>query len=168
MKKQVFKIGEKVKIINPEFFIRCGYNLTIQDGLNMITPEERQVILKMLDKKSQFNYSYHGGDKIFDKILNEIAYSKIRGMGFGGKERKIFTKRIENLTNGTGTIISKKTVKTGKYESGYVSGWETPEYNPPFLGNEKTHIILSLDLVENPDEIYLDALRIEEKNVEKI
>lgn len=164
MKKPVFKIGQKVKIINPEIFVRCGYPLTIEDELKLITNEEKMAILKLLPSHNNYNFLYHKYDSHLDKILSEIAFCRLKEKGFGGPERKIYTEHRPALLNKIVTIENKRVVKTGKYEKGYTSGWETPEYNPPFLGKEKSNVLLKFYDFDN----YGFLLEIEEKNVQKI
>ena len=47
-KEQVIRIGDRIKVINPEIFMRCGYPLTIQDGIKMLSPEEIKCINQLV------------------------------------------------------------------------------------------------------------------------
>jgi hypothetical protein len=165
MKKIVFKPDQRVQIINPEIFIRCGYNLTKKDGLNMISDEDKATIAKIIGGRTAYNLSFNGFDGIYDKVLDEIAYSRIKEKSFGGSERKIFTELKEKYRNQFAYVNSKRIVKTGKYEAGYTSGWEQPEYNPPFLGAEKSNIILNLGCEDWGLSFEDYSFEIEEKNV---
>lgn len=178
MKKNVIHCGDIVKVVNPEFFIRCGYPLSIKDGIKMILENdslERQSVLKISEVFGINIDSYR-----FQEILKTLSYFKIKKEKFGGKERKIYTRRIEDQKDKFFKVYKKKTVMTGNYVSG--CGYSTidgDEYDPPYLDKQKAHQILYIeqyDIVQNftrsryidinfDDDLY--PLAIEEINVEK-
>jgi len=67
----------------------------------------------------------------------------LRCEGFGGRQRSIHTDIVEEL-RGTSNweVISKRNVKTGTWTLGYAGS--DGDCDPPFLGDEKTHVLLSL------------------------
>lgn len=171
-KKFVHKIGSTVKIINPLVFKRCGYKLGIEEGVELITLEEKNQIAKIIGYDMSdilaFNYSKVNSHKCrsFDKILQEIAYCKIRALNFGGRERGIRTEDKKELLNQEYVVIQKKVVQTGTYYPGgggidYYTG--EYDYCPAYLQNVKAHVILGLSktnyIWSGPD------FWIEEKNV---
>jgi hypothetical protein len=161
VKKIVFKVGDSVKIINPEIFIRCGYPWSkkyVEE--NIITPEERQKIANLLG----YEFVELVGDrawKSYSIILGALAYNKLRANNFGGRERSIYTENRTELKDKIFKVSGKKTVKTGKYVSG--SCYED-DYEPAYLECEKTHVILSV----YDDDFICSDFQIEEKNVEKV
>ena len=170
MKKQVFHVNDRVKIINPLFFQRVGYPLNKAAGRELITEEEKQRVSELLDapcclENGRIRRLDNGmSDKIYGEILDRLAYWKIAQRGFGGKERKIFTERHSEFLNKIGRVSSKKVVQTGNYEYGQC--YET-EYNPPYLGDVKSHVILELEM-DDWETIDGNLPRIEEIHVEKI
>lgn len=89
-----------------------------------------------------------------------MAYWILKKNGFGGKERSIHTKNRPELKDKILRVLDKKVVKTGIYNYGWGYG---DDYDPPYLGNEKSHIILSICITDG----FFEEFRIEEKNVEK-
>ena len=167
MKKTVFRIGDKIKVINPEFFIRCGYKLTKEDGLKLITEDEKKTLINLLGGNHIDNLVYKGYDRVYEEILDRIAYSRISKLGFGGPNRSIFTESKPEFLNKEFTVIGKKVVQTGVYQAGYTSGgWDGYESEAPYLSNVKSNVILKLMI--NDGYIHYDDYWIEEKNVVKI
>lgn len=194
MRKDVIRVGDTVKIINPDFFLRCGYPLSLQDGMDMILNDEEamKALGKGIDKAIGREYTVPLKDEIvglssimrptktsYDilKIIRILAYYRISNMKFGGKERKIFTVRKEEAKGHEFEVISKRVVNTGIYvpaSGGYNSWGDDYDYDPAYLNNAKSHVILDLmngscdgdyyyvgDLIES-------NLRIEKCNVEKV
>jgi hypothetical protein len=156
------KKNDNVKIVIPEIFVRCGYPESISDNVNNIrikyTVEIRQLLYKILGFYPELL------DNTYDKILNELTYLYLRKTGFGGNERRIYT-RIMDKNNWdyekekVMKVTKTKIVTTGTYVEGSYYDKEYPgEYEPPKLINQKKHKILELD----------SYLWIEEKNVEKV
>lgn len=171
MKKQIIRQGDVVRIINPEFFIRCGYPLCLKDGIKMIMEDKEG--LKALDdgiaevledkiKPSGTNASNSifrdifvsrssvltRTQKDFESIIKILAYYKIKKLKFGGNKRQIFTKRVEEAKGHDFEVLKKKMVVTGNYIPGSKGG-STPygdyEAEPPCLDDSKSHMILYLN-----------------------
>ena len=101
LRKNIIRIGDKVKIINPEIFQRVGYPLTKQEIINKFTKDEKAIIEEFMNS---FGVSYSSGffclaparnQDVFDRIADALAYGRIRQQGYGGNERKIFTNMIK-------------------------------------------------------------------------
>jgi len=170
-KREVIRRGDVVRIVNPEFFIRCGYPLSLKDGIKMIMEDEKglkalcdavDVILRDDDKDvrdsksptgfiNMFNsraFSFGHTSRNFRNIVKILAYYKIRSKNFGGRERRILTKKIEGAKGHDFKVLSKKMVVTGNYIPGSRAG-STPygdyEAEPPYLDDQKSHMILYLN-----------------------
>jgi hypothetical protein len=160
MRKEVFRVHDKIQIISPNIFVRCGYPLTKELAIkNLVTFKEKQKIADLvgvyLHNDDQDNLEpiwdeLSNGNKssaYFD-ILDKFALLKMRQNNFGGSERKVYTEFKPEYLNATGTILSKKCVQSGIHHSGgnYCGEWE-----PSYLANQKTHIILEvwLDCIKN-------------------
>lgn len=204
MKEEVIRAGDTVKVINPEFFLRCGYPLSLQDGVNMLLKDEAAIAaiengintalgrkkyeaesISHILSKSYKPHDWHSGRaaKDFRQIIKILAYYKIANQGFGGKERKIYTKRVEEAKDHTFTVLSKRTVVTGNYipASGNWSYYGEYDYDPAYLENQKSHVILYLYDGSVDGEFYyvsntirrlgdndFPRLAIEKCNVEKV
>lgn len=182
--KNIIRVGDQVKIIVPNVFVRCGYPLTVQKVKDeVITKEQKDAIITMLkafdihyneyiaDLALTLNYNT-SGTEAYDKVLHTLSMEVLRQKKWGGRDRKIYIKPEPEYLNRVCNVISKRVVKTGTYTSGgggyssYDGDWE---YEPPYLSNEKTHVILkvyvdTLDLIMTMGREF----EIEQCNVEKV
>lgn len=165
MKKDIIRPGDIVRIVNPEFFLRCGYPLTLKDGIKMIMDDENGItaledaIKIILEDKTEFQtldgvvvpkntntIRLAKGSKDFYNIVKILAYYRIRKEKFGGRERKIYTRKIEKAKDYEFIVLRKKMVVTGNYIPPSKSGgYEYEEWDPPYLDNAKSHMILYLN-----------------------
>jgi len=85
MKKYTYKFGDIVKVNKPLRFIRCGYPMTLDDGIDFLQQKEPK-ILKFLKEIGLLNeYAY----EIPHKLKNSLAYEYIKSKKFGGQSREI-------------------------------------------------------------------------------
>jgi|SRR6185369_1571433 len=153
-RRKYARIGEKVRVIANKDFERCGYPLTTLDIQNKYSKE----IAEMVDKigaaigvdiwsdRSRLGNCLHKG--LASYFLNKDK--------FGGPERKIYERdRAEyefNIAGKEGIVTARKFVKTGTRIPGhsYTSYEGERDYDPPYLHNEKTHCIYTLEIVGGP------------------
>lgn len=185
-KQRAIKRYDYVRIVNPEVVVRWGYNLNKQIVKDtVITKEQKDAIIKLLElfnihQKNENFYDMIGFEyepeknKVYEKILDEIAYGILKSECFGGKERKLFTERRDFLKGVRAFVSERRVVKTGKYEAGqtYQGYFDPyPEYEPAYLSNEKTHVLYRLDVqpTECPEIIRCEesGFWIEKQNVER-
>jgi len=178
-KKIVYKVGERVKIINPLFVERVGYLLSLDKVQEEhISVEEKGKLKELLelmgldtsDIFSTPRNSRYGYSALYNQILRLLAKTRIAQLSWGGKERTIHTTTINGINAGDIRYIhKKKVVKTGTYNhsSGGYDYWGEYDYTPAFLSNDKTHILLGLS--HYPDNMLSsdELVWIEETNVEK-
>jgi hypothetical protein len=181
--KTVYKEGDLVKVINPEFVIRVGYPLTLEAALEhcekTFEKEISSFCYSMQEKYSEgktmlgFNAGYGIKDtRFFQETLKAVASHHLRRTRFGGPERTIHTELQEELRNTEPwTVESKRRVKTGIYEPGYTD--YEGDYTQPFLSDEKTHTLLRLSPQFHTRFLFGSsrfdgAWEIESVNVEKI
>lgn len=170
-KRTVYHVGDVVRIVEPQVFIRVGYPLTKEHALDAATKEYDERIYAFMREVSDVpaEFTVHETDpRLYHDLVNTLASYWLRLNGYGGKERKIYTEANEDL-RGTGgwRVFGRRTVKTGTYSSGgaYFGGYDTePNYEPPHLANEKCHVLLTL---ERGDGLRHESVEIEAVNVEK-
>jgi len=148
-KKNVIKIGDDVKIVNPLVVTRVGYPLSWYNVLlELDTPENRQRIIDMLNdfdvgtrnnKLDVFNGSIC--ESQVREILQKVAYYTLQSRKFGGPERTLHTTNAPHLKDVVSRVTDKKVVKTGTRISGSGSCFNE-DYEPPFLSNVKSHTLL--------------------------
>jgi len=179
-KKSIYREGDVVRIVNPLFVKRVGYPWNKEHVKNhVITDEQRQSLTTML-AKFNLHPSFLGSNKgyfdtAFEKVLDEMAYWVMKTQGFGGRERTIHTELKEDCRGKLAKIISKRVVKTGHYfpSTSYYDDYNGGhEYEPGGLKNEKTHVLLNLDVFTDDNMWALKSIldfykiEIEECNVE--
>lgn len=168
-RKNVIRFNDEVEIVEPEVVLRWGYTLTkeiVKDTL--ITDEQKAAIWKLLegcgskkcylgntdDLSYALKYDYFS-EKSFEHILDELAYTKLRHEGFGGKERKLFTIKRESLRGKRGYVVDRKVVKTGEYypPHSYCSYDGYDDYEPGGLKGEKTHVLIRVCIFTDQEDV---------------
>lgn len=184
MKRDIIRVGDRVRIVNPDIFIRCGYPLTKEDILrNYLKKEDIKVIENFLahfeiyqpyislNKKTlceiDDNPTY---TRVFDRVADAVAYGVLSKKGFGGRERKIYTEFDATLSNATATVIERKVVNTGNYEPGWYDSYGG-DGEMPSLTNQKSHVIFEVLIDSDPDLYKINLCKrvwVEKINLEKI
>ncbi len=177
------KINDFVRIDNPEMFVRCGYPIGIQDVRELIRKNNMSDITDLINKVIGQNdcdilprllRSDGVRETSIRKIIDVLAYEKLRNDGFGGRERTIHTLYDENQKGKIYQVIGTKRCVTGTYvppSGGYEYYSGEYEYEPAYLMNDKSHRILILS-IEQPNPTYFADLReiysIEDCHVSKV
>lgn len=170
---KVIRRGDKVCIVTPDFFVRCGYPKSIESEAAIVLEKFGSIIRGMIrDPMKPDSYlDLYSDLSLVGKVCREVAYARLRVNGFGGTTRSIHSKRQDDLSGKEFVVADISFCKTGKYvaPSGGSSGpcGDEYEYDPGFLANEKTHKILSLSARSLCDGIGT-GLRIDALNVEKV
>ncbi len=171
---KIIRVGDIIKITNPEIIIRIGYPMSIYDAMEKVKEFYHNKIVEFLNK-TIYNRTPLFPDIIvnghnsrpYNKIISALAYEYLKSEQFGGKERKIFSKYRQELVGITSKVRKVFIRKTGIYfpPSGSHNYW-TNEYEQESggLDKEKTHKILELEIFSD----YPNYVQIETCNVEKI
>ena len=171
---QVIRIGDTVKIITPERFIRCGYpfdQVKATDNLIDHYRDDIDAFIAKIDPNPKYPKTYiPEGD--LRALCGRIARIVAIRDGFGGRERSLHTERDEALTGLRCTVSAKKVHKTGSYFGPSAS--DDYDFEPGGLSDEKTHVILTLDTLWHYDNygrcsraLVNTPIRIEQIHVEK-
>ena len=172
IKKEVYRVGDKIKIKTPEFFERVGYPLTLQKvEEEHFSKDEKLRINEFLTSFEIFQGDFFRSrkDPTYDLILRLLAKYRIRQLGWGGRKKSIYTVTKQVSPDTVYKVIKKRVVKTGTYHhaSGGYDYWGEYDYEPASLDDQKTHILLG---VAQENYIFcVDEIEwIEDINVEKI
>ncbi len=169
-----FKKGDKVKVINPDFFVRCGYPETVESAEKKLEEwfkkEYGESLFIFLQKKFPFLSKNVGPDLIdWDsygtrKIISFVAreYNK-NALKFGGTERRVYTKHDSRYKDKICEIVSEKPIikKSGVYRHGYSSNYLEGEYEPPYLDNVKTHVFYEIKKNIFDVDMWIESCNIE-------
>lgn len=173
-RKPVYHVDNIVKIINPEIVQRVGYPLTKAEALDAAEKEYSEKIHDFMrevgaeESEPSFGTYPDYDPALYHDLLNALSSHWLKKRNYGGKERKIYTERDERILRSTWRVLSKRTVKTGTYNhGGYSSDWDgEPDFDPPHLANEQTHVLLALEpttftLDPLPSRIEVEAVNVE-------
>jgi len=188
--KQVIRIDNRVQITNPEFVARVGYPLSFIQACEIVKQKWDPLIGNMLgitglykDEPDQIICGMTCSIKTpwppdgryrkpYEKIVAGLADMLLEKEGFGGKERKIYTKTYDEFQGKVYQVVDKKIVKTGFYfppwsQQSYEGGWDG---GPGGLDKEETHVLLFLShwvspKLENHEPPYDTYLVIDRCNV---
>ncbi len=172
----VIRVGDIVKIITPDIFVRCGYPFDQRAATEHLIDHYRADIDALIDKVDP-------NPKYANRYVPEADYRALCGRlarivaqrdGFGGNERTIYTERDERLTGLRCSVMGKKIHKTGRRVPPGGEYYDEPGY----LADEKTHIVLTVSPVvvwyydqtgypTNYDPLIPSPLMIEAIHVEK-
>lgn len=142
----VARVGDRIRITRPAFFVRCGYPLDFDAEYRKVLADRRDDIGRFL-----VSVGVAPGESIrlsrdmevaVQKVARAIAYATIRQRRFGGRDRRIYTHEFPDLAGVEAAVSGVRFVKTGEWVPG--SGGEEPE--PNWLANERTHRILETGL----------------------
>ena len=193
---KIIRVGDTVKVVTPILFIRCGYPLSLADVEKEVEELFGNVVedflnsmggdhLMLRDEKGKYEDGTFVGiipnpsnrkkasSKSYKEIIKDLANTRMKVKGFGGIERTLHTETYEAAKGHETTVDSVKIVKTGQYQAasgGYDYYGGEYEYEPPYLDDEKTHKILTLNLYKkNPTEDEkFSPIKIEAVHVEKV
>lgn len=171
VRRVVYRVDDIVRVVNPEIVVRVGYPLTKQDALNN---DYIHTIMRAVGAEQ--DESITGGldyePSLYHDLLNALSSWWLKQRNYGGKERRIYTERDERLLQTKWRVLSRRRVKTGTYHpGGYSCGYDfAPDYDPPHLRNEQTHVLLALEPLtfplyeEIPSRIEIEAANVELEN----
>jgi len=147
MKKTKYaRVGEKVEIVVPKLFIRCGYPLTMSEIL-----QKRCANVAIRARSAAMAAGLNWEDAWVRKNLERaVAADILKKEGFGGAGRLIFQEDFPELLGARGKVTARKMVYTGKYSPGfqsYTDYWTgESEWDPPSLYDTKAHCVYTLSI----------------------
>lgn len=155
-RKEVIRVDDLVKVVNPEIVVRVGYPMSKEMALEEVNKLHRKQLhaflaeLGYVQKCSDFKgllmeTEKYGG--VLDKIMRELAYVHLHKQGFGGRTRSVHTSTEERLRDQTYKVVNIRYTRVGEYYAPYSSAgsfWEEPEWEPGGLDKAKTVKILQL------------------------
>lgn len=176
----IIRVGDKVKIINPEFFLRCGYDNNHKGACEIIDKTYKHQINRFIYIWEQSLMKRKTGSiplcklicensSIYLKIASALAYDLVNKNMKEGVERKIYTERVDFYRSNIFFVSSIEYVRTGIYHlpyGGYNNGTEEYDYKPGYLDRPVVRKILYFN--EFLYGLSGDKTAIEDCNVEKI
>lgn len=176
------RVGDLVKIVDPQIFVRCGYPLCISDVAAKIEPA---AIIEFLSRSSAgtpeeisriiTHHPHHRLQRAYQEAARAGALAVMIANGFGGSERRIYTKEMPEMRGCIVRVEGKRRVVTGHRYSGCGPGYYGDEAEWPSLENQQHHTLISFDPYYGGTELSLAMLvaatdkpyEIEQRFVEK-
>jgi len=160
-KTNLLRVGDKARVIIPNRFIRCGYELTPMIVAEKLATENSEDIVEFLNKLGIAGENYRktgpfGFKATTDKInidargmrmfMKALGYIKVRADGFGGKDRKIFSVPDPILEDVGIEVLSTRQVMTGEY---YAPTGSYDWYEPGGLKKQQSNRILNIRICKH-------------------
>jgi hypothetical protein len=148
--KDIIRLGDKVKVIQPLLVERVGYDNNLEASIKYVEdnfyPQITKFVNSILNPDTDVLRltNYHIVDR---KVVRALAYGFVGKNIKSGSERKVFTKESPFLQNQVMYVVGIKYVHTGKYDppystQDYYGEWDSYSGG---LTDRKTHKLLSLD-----------------------
>lgn len=144
-KKPIYRPGDRVVIMQPKVFVRCGYPFDVVAETDSILSHHQTHIQELIEKIDQHGQpDRYGNETDMRAVASRLARIVAVRRGYDGNDRRIYTKFESGILGKEGTVYSKRVVKTGT-RYGPSSG---QDYNGEWYGDsgglsdEKTHVIL--------------------------
>lgn len=143
-KAPAIRVGDRVRIVRPALFVRCGYPLTKADVREELkADEERRTRIETFASaegvREDLRYRF------VREVLDALAHAELKRRGMGGRTRTIHTEDEPEFVGRVATVVGVSFVKTGEYVPAlHYSSLDGNEYDPAYLADEKTHRILRL------------------------
>lgn len=179
---EVIRKGDVVRVVIPTFVRRVGYPKEVRDYLTQEVMERAVDFCDgfrrrgwggaSVDRPTMLSGEYNPShlSKQARRVAMEAAYLLARADRFGGRERRLHLVEVPRHRDATFAVLSTRVAKTGLYfpPSGGVSWEGESDWDSGGLMDEKTHVLLVLDVLEDVLEFGREVesgLAIERENV---
>jgi len=173
-KKDIIRVGDKVKILRPLFIYRWGYDNNLKDVaeevLSKYKPQMREFVRTILNLEGKKGTSMGDADYPYYRLASALAYEIVGSRMSQGAIRKLFYITDEDKgpyhwlnhdfpAGSIKEVVEIKIVKTGRYFSSCSSQNYEGEYDwePGGLYEEKTHKLLRVGYTDN----WIEAINVE-------
>jgi hypothetical protein len=182
-KKDIIRVGDKVKILRPLFIYRWGYDNNLKDVaeevLSKYKPQMREFVRTILNLEGKKGTSMGDADYPYYRLASALAYEIVGSRMSQGAIRKLFYITDEDKgpyhwlnhdfpAGSIKEVVEIKIVKTGRYISPGMPYYDSfsGEYDPGdpgYLADEKTHKLLRVGYTDN----WIEATNVEKVNEDK-
>lgn len=145
-KKPIYRPGDRVVIMQPQVFVRCGYPFDIVAETDRILNQHESDIWELIGKidpseKPRRIFTENDMRSVASRLARIVAMRR----GYDGNERRIYTRFDADILGKEGTVYSKRVVKTGtRYGPSGGRDIDGHWYESGGLENENTHVILQV------------------------
>lgn len=158
----LLRVGDTAKVLIPNRFIRCGYNITPLIAAEQLIEEHTEEIVEFFNtiglqgdnyrKTGPYKFKSTTSKIDMDRrgmrmFMKALGYFKVGSQHFGGADRKVHSEPVNILEGATVKVTETRQVMTGEYFGPFGGG---PDYNgeydyePGGLNNQKSNRILKV------------------------
>lgn len=159
---KIIRVGDRVRVVNPRRFVRCGYKLSKEDGIKEVLGEETKTetlgplfrgepVHANEPKIHEFLRSIgieKWRERDYRNLVDQLGYMMVYTKGFGGRQRELFFDNdIDHFHGKDFNVVEIKFVRTGEYYAPAGGREYDGEYwyEPGGLMEAKTHKVLGLN-----------------------
>lgn len=133
-RKDIIRVGDLVRVVNPRVVSRVGYPKCVKDYEEAAWAKYGDLLRKDMRHT-----------RCIEKAIQQIAYGLAKADGFGGKERTLHFEGVPLLVGQEFRVQSVRMVQTGTYYPPRVSRsyFGETDYEPGGLENMKSRRLVS-------------------------
>jgi hypothetical protein len=183
-REKIIRVGDKVKIINPEFFVGCYYDNNLKDTMDEVY-EKHEIEIRRFITKTLSGVEDHRPDeairtqilmqrpsKAVEYIAKGLAYELVGCRMAEGNERKIHTCLLPEYQNNIFEVTDIQYCQTGFFDRGYYKPGSYFEPEGEYITNGltkiKVHKILTIFLTNSVHAVDDKGMKIEAIHIEKV
>lgn len=179
MKREVIRVGDRVRVLRSRFIKRVGYPLVWYEIMDEVRADPKTwqayCLLEGITsepKEDGFFYAKLDRDKMPRYLIQACAKLEVERRGFGGNERTIHYlppptdelhswETCPNYDGSVLTVIKKRLAKTGKRFAARGGVCSDGEYwdEPGGLDDCKTHVLLTLAVGHEIEQCDVELVR---------
>jgi hypothetical protein len=157
----VYRVGDRVQVVDPQIVLRVGYPLGLADGRAYVVANHFKEAVELcravggnVYRAYDLGFAYGERDPLsgctpeFLRLIDSLAYAYVAGKGFGGADRSVHTKLHPELAGVTGVVAARKVAYSGRRRHG-------DQEEPPSFKARQAHVLL---------EVYLDTVVVTDAN----
>jgi len=137
--KTIYRPYDRVEIIAPHVFKRCGYPIDVKELANTFTAKQiTEAIRAVYPNHPEYDRNYWPMKRVAKALAVAVAAER----RFGGYTRSIHTEQHDDIVGQVVTVYGKRVVMTGERYPG-CQGYDG-DYEPPYSGDAKANVILNV------------------------
>ena len=155
-KKDVIRVGDRVRLIDPRFVKRVGYPKTKDDYAEVVAKLRTDVsaLLDKVDRHHKLGFSETiERTKAHSQVEDALQYLALAADGYGGKDRQIYWQEVPEALGSLWEVIDMRTVITGTYSPawGHTDYYGESDYYPASLENQTHHRLATVQHCYEPE-----------------
>ncbi|MFA5897822.1 MAG: hypothetical protein WC829_01785 [Hyphomicrobium sp.] len=137
--KTIYRPYDRVEIIAPHVFKRCGYPIDVKELADTFTAAQiTEAIRAVYPNHPEYDRNYWPMERVAKALAAAVAAER----RFGGNLRSIHTEQHDDIVGQVVTVCGKRVVMTGERCPAYQD--YDGEWEQAYLGHAEAHVILNV------------------------